>query len=117
PPHRGLVQRLSARPVVWLTVAGLAVALSATSGWLWSRQQFDMVKTLAYLAEHEGTWDNPWDLQERRIASLQSDIRAEASPIKRLILRRELAQNEALDRKSTRLNSSHRTISYAVFCL
>src|SRR5207248_10604856 len=25
--------------------------------------------------------------------------------------------NEALDRKSTRLNSSHRTISYAVFCL
>src|SRR5207248_9372998 len=25
--------------------------------------------------------------------------------------------NERLDRKSTRLNSSHRTISYAVFCL
>src|SRR5437867_8578988 len=24
---------------------------------------------------------------------------------------------ESLDRKSTRLNSSHRTISYAVFCL
>jgi len=92
PSLRGLVQRLSARPVVWLTVAGLAVALAATSGWLWSRQQFDMVKTLAYLAEHEGAWDNPWDLQERKIASLQSDIRAEASPIKRLILRRELAQ-------------------------
>src|SRR5207248_6478082 len=30
----------------------------------------------------------------------------------------ELAQGlAALDRKSTRLNSSHRTISYAVFCL
>src|SRR5207248_9106225 len=26
-------------------------------------------------------------------------------------------QEVALDRKSTRLNSSHRTISYAVFCL
>src|SRR5207248_11166717 len=26
-------------------------------------------------------------------------------------------QLDALDRKSTRLNSSHRTISYAVFCL
>src|SRR5207248_10288466 len=26
-------------------------------------------------------------------------------------------QGKALDRKSTRLNSSHRTISYAVFCL
>src|SRR5207248_11475150 len=25
--------------------------------------------------------------------------------------------NDTLDRKSTRLNSSHRTISYAVFCL
>src|SRR5207248_8870140 len=25
--------------------------------------------------------------------------------------------DDALDRKSTRLNSSHRTISYAVFCL
>src|SRR5207248_11640865 len=28
-----------------------------------------------------------------------------------------LATPPALDRKSTRLNSSHRTISYAVFCL
>src|SRR5437867_10684918 len=28
-----------------------------------------------------------------------------------------VAQIEAADRKSTRLNSSHRTISYAVFCL
>src|SRR5437867_9470953 len=26
-------------------------------------------------------------------------------------------QKQMLDRKSTRLNSSHRTISYAVFCL
>src|SRR5437867_7143100 len=29
----------------------------------------------------------------------------------------DLADDDALDRKSTRLNSSHRTISYAVFCL
>src|SRR5437867_7001676 len=28
-----------------------------------------------------------------------------------------VARGEWLDRKSTRLNSSHRTISYAVFCL
>src|SRR5207248_4495644 len=28
-----------------------------------------------------------------------------------------VADHPALDRKSTRLNSSHRTISYAVFCL
>src|SRR5437867_9076103 len=29
----------------------------------------------------------------------------------------QLRQGRAVDRKSTRLNSSHRTISYAVFCL
>src|SRR5207248_10777820 len=37
-----------------------------------------------------------------------------------LTLERELMWNMAVratDRKSTRLNSSHRTISYAVFCL
>src|SRR5690625_1938188 len=32
-------------------------------------------------------------------------------------LRRELSRNAQLDRKSTRLNSSHVAISYAVFCL
>src|SRR6266516_5150764 len=31
--------------------------------------------------------------------------------------RRPLQRGRLLDRKSTRLNSSHRTISYAVFCL
>src|SRR5207248_9847889 len=30
---------------------------------------------------------------------------------------RQLVKNPKGDRKSTRLNSSHRTISYAVFCL
>src|SRR5437867_4524744 len=46
------------------------------------------------------------------------------SPRRRLIreLDRErriatLGRSRELDRKSTRLNSSHRTISYAVFCL
>src|SRR5438094_4958967 len=29
----------------------------------------------------------------------------------------ETLETQSLDRKSTRLNSSHRTISYAVFCL
>src|SRR5207248_11116992 len=31
--------------------------------------------------------------------------------------RERLVHKEGIDRKSTRLNSSHRTISYAVFCL
>src|SRR5207248_11613954 len=32
-------------------------------------------------------------------------------------VRRDLDAGDLSDRKSTRLNSSHRTISYAVFCL
>lgn len=77
-----------------LIVVGVAAIVVGASAWfwLWPRQHYDMVKTLAYLAEHEGAWDNPWDLQDRKITSLQTDIQAERNPIKRLILRRELAQ-------------------------
>src|SRR5690625_6896106 len=35
----------------------------------------------------------------------------------RLILRGEVRDGQTIDRKSTRLNSSHVAISYAVFCL
>src|SRR5207248_6881614 len=33
------------------------------------------------------------------------------------LVSRDIQREESLDRKSTRLNSSHRTTSYAVFCL
>src|SRR5258706_10197347 len=59
---------------------------------MWQRQRFDMVKTLASIAEKEGAWDNPWDLQQKKIASLKSDLASETDPIKRLIAQRELAQ-------------------------
>src|SRR5437879_8375200 len=35
----------------------------------------------------------------------------------RIVFGRPIGKNQAIDRKSTRLNSSHRCISYAVFCL
>src|SRR5207248_10452500 len=35
----------------------------------------------------------------------------------RLLRQRQVEADDVRDRKSTRLNSSHRTISYAVFCL
>src|SRR5690625_154051 len=38
-------------------------------------------------------------------------------PDKRMILERDIKSDENTDRKSTRLNSSHVAISYAVFCL
>src|SRR5437867_6372271 len=44
------------------------------------------------------------------------DIRAALSFLERAFGFREIP-TARLDRKSTRLNSSHRTISYAVFCL
>jgi hypothetical protein len=69
-----------------------AVIIAATGVRLWQRPQFNMVRTLVNLAGREGTWDNPWDQQDKKIASLQADIRAETNPIKRLILSRELAQ-------------------------
>src|SRR3712207_8163689 len=53
--------------------------------------------------------------------TMQQDARQQQIEDQRAEAERELAdgraQDEALDRKSTRLNSSHANISYAVFCL
>src|SRR5207244_4053187 len=56
--------------------------------------------------EYEGllsgsSWPLQWDLEWERLAGLMSPS----------------AQERFKDRKSTRLNSSHQIISYAVFCL
>lgn len=75
--------------------SAVAVTVALTAGFAifaWSPRHFNMVETLAFIAQHEGAWDNPWDLQEQKIASLQSDLKTESDPIKRLVLRRELAQ-------------------------
>jgi hypothetical protein len=87
-----LFQRPFARYGVWLLIGSIAAFVLGTGGWRWLHPQFDMVKTLATLVAKEGTWDNPWDLQDKKIASLEADIEAEHNPIKRLILSRELAQ-------------------------
>ncbi|HEX4584876.1 MAG TPA: CRTAC1 family protein [Burkholderiaceae bacterium] len=80
-----------ARPA-WLVLAGSAVGVLAIAALLWPRPHFDMVGTLASIAQKEEAWDNPWDLQEKKIASLQSDLKTQTDPIKRLITQRELAQ-------------------------
>src|SRR2546429_2085204 len=52
---------------------------------------------------------------DRRVQPfLQLDVTVEIVPAERLL---DHHQVKALDRKSTRLNSSHGYISYAVFCL
>src|SRR5207248_4763560 len=53
------------------------------------------------------------DLIVRQVQVLQLAQALERRQVFDLVLR----QIERRDRKSTRLNSSHRTISYAVFCL
>src|SRR5690625_6873719 len=69
----------------------------------------------------------------RRLCGLDSSIRTERSVMKRSVSRRQESQRVerfwaivsttpaaadfGVDRKSTRLNSSHVAISYAVFCL
>src|SRR3712207_8844151 len=64
-------------------------------------------------------WWCPWSLRRRGHARLELEQRVE----KRLGERRERLDDVAHhrerdpDRKSTRLNSSHANISYAVFCL
>src|SRR5438094_1784173 len=52
------------------------------------------------------------------IGTATSEAGAQKVPgIGKVLNVRDAAQCAASDRKSTRLNSSHRTISYAVFCL
>jgi len=70
----------------------LALVAAAAAAYAYQRTRFDMVRTLATIAEQEGAWDNPWDLQEQKIASLQGLLAAERDPIKRLNLRRDLGQ-------------------------
>jgi hypothetical protein len=91
----GLQARTSLRlnaPLTGLILAAIAVLAAASAALLWPKRQFDMVKTLATIAREEGSWDNPWDLQQKKIASLKSDLESLTDPIKRLITQRELAQ-------------------------
>jgi hypothetical protein len=76
------------RVTLWLALTGVSLAMLAFA---WPRPQFDMAKELARIAREQGPWDNPWNLQEQKIGSLQADLRGERDPIKRLILERELA--------------------------
>src|SRR5438094_5649048 len=60
-------------------------------------------------------------LREERLAAspeaLELARRLEAGEVDLVVLLTGVGTRALVDRKSTRLNSSHRTISYAVFCL
>src|SRR5437867_10029990 len=70
-------------------------------------------RNLKKLLEH-GSMDNKRRSGRPRLSSQCSDaVLRRICKKSRFLTSRQLA----VDRKSTRLNSSHRTISYAVFCL
>jgi hypothetical protein len=73
--------------------AALLAALAALVFFRRSRQRFDMVATLASIADREGVWDNQWDQANEKIASLTSDLNSEADPAKRFELKRQIAQH------------------------
>src|SRR3712207_6914877 len=56
-----------------------------------------------------------YGIKEMRDA--ENTPRAQVRGVKQEVMTRHMRADEAVDRKSTRLNSSHANISYAVFCL
>src|SRR3712207_7544382 len=84
-----------------------------------------------YTTLFRSTAENPSLMEALLVEQLQDLLHAEGQLVKALPKMAKAAQSEALiaafeqhlvetqaqDRKSTRLNSSHANISYAVFCL
>src|SRR3712207_8912033 len=65
---------------------------------------------------------HPGELLDRRIAGKKEILRLQVEPLDHVLLGRVVLVTRrdgvaVQDRKSTRLNSSHANISYAVFCL
>src|SRR3712207_8271261 len=65
------------------------------------------------VAAAERALDHLWTVQQRPDGSFPQNARLDGQPVFGGLQMDEVA----LDRKSTRLNSSHANISYAVFCL
>src|SRR5437764_8343383 len=70
----------------------------------------------AWFVDGAGTWYDMRSQQQRQFASLNAVSVKEVPSALATLLKTDFVL-DLLDRKSTRLNSSHRCISYAVFCL
>src|SRR5207247_10148654 len=84
---------------------------------LFRSTKFRLILTIASLASALAIWlpngVSADELKEAKVTQVIQDVKvlpSNASP-------RPAAVNDNVDRKSTRLNSSHEWISYAVFCL
>src|SRR5690606_39614013 len=77
----------------------LGIQLMVFFEWYVGLQRLHLEDVIAYKTK---TWKEVWE---------------EAAPLRKKMRRQVLKDYVFLDRKSTRLNSSHVKISYAVFCL
>src|SRR5690348_17917428 len=82
------------------------------------RRAFAWRALLAWYAS-DGRAALPWRHTRDPYAVLVSEVMLQQTQVERVLpkYRAFLEQFPTLDRKSTRLNSSHPSISYAVFCL
>src|SRR5438309_5658902 len=79
----------------------------------WSKKEYDA--SSRYLDEHL-SFTGPIDKFDNAQDYVQS-IRRLAQIVTGVHRRKTFVEGNDVDRKSTRLNSSHSSISYAVFCL
>src|SRR6266704_6059674 len=89
-------------------VAGHEICVEGVEAW-----------STRFTIELNGRWEHNWTAVEVTAAAGTSDLRLEGLRDRDYDVV-DIAGNpftNALDRKSTRLNSSHVSISYAVFCL
>src|SRR5579871_386692 len=82
-PEARYGRRSSARTRVTAAVLGalVLVAIAGVAWRMWPRPQARTAEMLATLVKDEGPWDNPWDLQPAKIASLQQDVQKTSDPI------------------------------------
>ena len=56
---------------LWMVLAAAMVGALAASAFLYGRhRRFEMVATLAEIAQSEGVWDNQWDKTKEKLAEL-----------------------------------------------
>ena len=81
---------------LWMVLAAAMVGALAASAFLYGRhRRFEMVATLAEIAQSEGVWDNQWDKTTEKLGELRAALVRERDPKRRFALQREIA-NHAL---------------------
>jgi hypothetical protein len=81
-----------------IVIAAGVVAAIAASVFVYARQRrFDMVGTLAGIAQNEGVWDNQWDQTKEKLGELRKGLSTERDPQRRFALQREIANHALYD--------------------